>query len=224
LVERVAAGLAEKLVATERDLAGTLAQPPAVIQAALTRLCRLGRAIYDVESRAFRHRELFADPIDEAQIYPADPRTEKADAFLARGEVHVDGCEPQETRKVRRLKTPDGLVTRTVVHRDWRVVGRAGAMQPVEIVIDDQGRVIFGKCPCAFFEENLLSRGPCEHMIALHRASEPRRQDLPSSFPASDDAMPKRGSVQSGDEGGDTADEEGESDTDIDGTENSGKK
>ena len=44
-------------------------------------LCRLGRAIYDVESRAFRHRELFADPIDEARIYPPDPRAEQAEAF-----------------------------------------------------------------------------------------------------------------------------------------------
>jgi hypothetical protein len=125
---------------------------------------------------------------------------------------------------VRRVKTPDGPITRTVVHRDWRVIGRAGAMQAVEIVIDDHGRVIFGKCPCAFFEENLLSRGPCEHMIALHRASEPRRQDLPSSFPASDDAIPKRGSVHSEDEDGGASDDDGESDTDIDDAEESGKK
>jgi hypothetical protein len=180
--------------------------------------------MYDVESRAFRHRELFADPIDEARIYPPDPRTEKAEAFLARGDVHVEACEPQETRKVRRLRTPDGLVTRAVIHRDWRVVGRAGAMQPVEIVLDDQGRVIFGKCPCAFFEENLLSRGPCEHMIALHRASESRRQDLPSSFAASDDAMPKRGSLQTAEDEEAGSDEDEETDTDIDDGDKPGKK
>ena len=109
---------------------------------------------------------------------------------------------------MRRLKTPDGPVTRTVVYRDWRVVGQAGVMKPVEIVVDDHGRVIFGKCPCAFFEENLLARGPCEHMIALHRASEPRRQDLPTSFPASEDAMPKRGSARAAEDAGET-DEDG---------------
>ena len=222
LLEKVAAVLTAKFVVNERRLAGELGQPEAVIHAALTRLCRLGRAIYDVESRAFRHRELFADPIDEARIYPLDPRTEQADSFITRGEVQVSTCEPQENRKVRRLKTPDGPVIRTLVYRDWRVTGKVGVMQPVEIVVDDHGRVIFGKCPCAFFEENLLGRGPCGHMIALHRASEPLRQDLPSSFAASEDALQKRaGSGPAEDEEASAGEDD---DSDVDDTEESGKR
>lgn len=190
LVDRVARVLAEKFTATEHALAEQFAQPPAKIHAALAHLCRLGRAIYDVETRAFRHRELFAAPIDEAKLYPPDPRIEQAAAWLAAGDLAVEVCEPQETRKDRRLKTPDGPVTRTIVYRDWRITGRVATATPVEIVVDDSGRVIFGKCPCAFFQENLLSRGPCDHMIALHRASEPQRRDLPSSFAAKNAVKP----------------------------------
>lgn len=189
LTDAVARILAEKFSATESELAARLSRPAPEINAALARLCRLGRAIYDLEARAFRHRELLADPLDEIKIYPPDPRSEQAEAFLATKDFKIESCEPQETRKVRRLKTPEGPVTREIVYRDWRVVGHAGQIGPAEIVVDDSGRVIFGKCPCAFFQENLLSRGPCEHMIVLHRASETLRRDLPTSFAAQDEQV-----------------------------------
>ena len=95
-------------------------------------------------------------------------------------------------------------------------MGSAGRIAPVEIVIDDNGRVIFGKCACDFFQENLLGRGPCEHMIALYRASEPRRRDMPSSFAAAADAASPPNRVRSEED-----DAEGEeSDVDEDEEEN----
>lgn len=211
LVENVARVLAEKFVATERAVAEQMGLPPPKVYTALTQLCRLGRAIYDVESRAFRHRELFAEPIDQARLYPPDPRTEQAEAFLAGNAVTIETCEPQETRKVRRLKTPDGPVLRTVVYRDWRVTGGVRDVAPVEIVINDNGRVIFGKCACAFFQENLLGRGPCEHMIALFRASEARRADLPTSF-AAKEVGPSQAALrraEQGEEGGEAGVDDG---------------
>jgi hypothetical protein len=190
LLDSVMRELAARFKATDRELADHLAQPVAKVHAALVQLCRGGRAIYDVETRAFRHRELFADPIDEAKLYPPDPRTEQAAGFLASNAVQVETCAPQETRKERQLKTPDGPVRRIIVYRDWRATGKVGGTGPVEIVVDDRGRVIFGKCPCAFFQEHLLARGPCEHMIALFRATEPLRADLPSSVAAPAAATP----------------------------------
>jgi hypothetical protein len=228
VVESVRRFLAEHYKATEKELAETLTQPAPMIHAALTQLCRLGRAIYDVESRAFRHRELFAEPIDEAKLYPPDPRSEQAAAFLAANDLMIESCDPQETRKVRKLKTPDGVVVREIVYRDWRVTGRVGQSKGVEIVIDDNGRVIFGKCPCAFFQENLLGRGPCEHMITLFRASEPQRGDLPSSFASNEEklaaAKPKRSEddeAESGEEDDETSTED---DSDVDGAGEGRKK
>lgn len=220
LVESVEKVLRSEFKATESDLAARLAQPPAKIHAALAHLCRLGRATYDVEARAFRHRELFAQPIDEAKLYPPDPRNEKAAAFVASQEVRVETCEPQETRKVRCFRTQDGPLTRTVVYRDWRVSGTVGGVAPVEIVVNDNGRVIFGKCPCAFFQENLLSRGPCEHMVALFRVSEPSRDDLPSSFAAGPEARPpSQAAARNKDEEGEESSDEDEA-LDDEGEEN----
>ena len=205
LVDRVAGVLATRCAAIDQSIAEELGAPLPTVHAALTRLCRLGRAMFDVEARAFRHRELFAEPIDEERLYPPDPRVEQADAFLAANDVRIESCQPQETRKPRRLPTPDGPVDRVIVYRDWRVTGAVDRVEPVEIVVNDTGQIIFGKCPCSFFQENLLGQGPCAHMIALYRASEPSRRDLPSSVAGTPEPPS-------------TADEnaEGESDSDVD--------
>jgi len=184
--------LSARYVATVNDLAETLRQPRDVVSHALERLCRQGRAIYDVEARAFRHRELFEQPIDEAKLYPPDARRERAQAFLNRKEVRVGYCEPQETRKVRKLPSPEGMMSREVIYRDWRVVGSVGGVSTVEIVVNDLNRILFGKCGCEFFRENLLNKGPCEHMLALFVASQDRRQDLPTSVAATEGAGPQR--------------------------------
>lgn len=189
LVERVREALARRFHASVDGLATELGRPAPAIAAALQRLCRLGRAMYDVERRAFRHRELFEQPIDattEARLYPPDLRVDEARALLQADRVRVADCSPRETRKVKTLPSPDGKITREVVYRDWQVEGAVGGEAQVEIVVNEHGAIIFGKCGCAFFQEHLLARGPCAHMLALHRASEPRRRDLPTSVAGPD--------------------------------------
>jgi hypothetical protein len=175
--------LAAHFHASPKALAALLHQDPETIWRACERLCRQGRAVFDVESRDFRHRELFEQPADEAKLFPPDQRVELAKALLANNAIPFARCEPQETRKTKKLKTPDGPVTREVVYRDWRVSGNAG-QEKVEIVVGNSGRIIFGTCTCAFFKDNLLGKGPCEHMLALFGASADARKDLPTSVPA----------------------------------------
>ena len=112
-------------------------------------------------------------------MFPPDPRAEAAAALVEAG-VRVESSAPRETRKVKRLVTPDGPVHREVVYRDWEASGRAGD-HDVEIVLNDSGRIIFGKCTCEHFADHLLNQGPCAHMMALHAASETARRDLPTS-------------------------------------------
>ncbi|MEA3212949.1 MAG: hypothetical protein QOE70_6006 [Chthoniobacter sp.] len=189
LAEAVRLRLAQDFALSPKALAETLGRPLDEVWAACERLCRLGRAIFDVETRRFRHRELFEQPIDEAKLNPPDRRREFADAMLRGGRTQIESCEPQETRKLRRLPSPAGPVLREVVHRDWRVKGTAGGVGPAEIVVNETGRIIFGTCECAFFQEHLLGRGPCEHMIAIFRASATQRRDEPSSLAPSASAM-----------------------------------
>lgn len=183
LLER-AVGLLSDGPLSEDALAGRLGVSRAEAVALLVRLGRLGRALYDVQRREYRHRELFATPLDEQRFYPADPREEQARAFVAGNDVRIQSAAPRLTAKVKRLKTPEGPVTREVVHRDWTVSGAVASEPVVEIVLDDGGRLIFGRCGCPFFAENLLNRGACAHLLALLTASEDLRRDLPTSTPA----------------------------------------
>jgi hypothetical protein len=207
LIEQIHQQLASRFHASPKELAGALNQKTDVIWRACERLCRQGRAIFDVESRNFRHRELFEQPVDEARMFPPDERSERANALLARNAIPFARCEPQETRKTRKLKTPDGPITREVVYRDWRVTGNVGP-EKTEIVVGDAGRIIFGTCSCAFFQENLLGKGPCEHMIALFKASADGRKDLPTSQPAANETAQQSKSEAAG------AESEGEEDFD----------
>lgn len=179
------------------ETAGALGVGEAEASKVLVRLCRQGRAMYDVETRSYRHRELFETPADEAKYFPPDLRKELAAGLIANGLVMVSACSAEETKKVRTFRDPSTgdmkqKVAREITYRDWRVVGRAGECEPVEIVVDDRGRIIFGRCTCAFFDEHLMNQGPCEHMLALFRASEDMRVDAASSEPAQQQAAGAR--------------------------------
>ncbi|QDU39074.1 SWIM zinc finger protein [Maioricimonas rarisocia] len=183
LLERALQQLGEQYTADENQLVESLGCDKPTASRLLAALCRRGLAIYDVQARSYRHRELFEAPIDEDELYPPDPRREAADQLIADDRVRVDDCSIRETRKQQRLKTPEGKVTREVIYRDWVVNGTAGDLpeRSTEIVVNDTGRIIFGTCACPFFQENLMNQGPCEHMLALFEASSEQRKDLPSS-------------------------------------------
>jgi hypothetical protein len=172
----------QKQTATSvEDLAKQLEVPRATANNLLMRLCRQGRAVYDVQRREFRHRELFDTPLDEQKLFSPDPRREKSRELIAAGQVRVESCKVQETRKTQKIKTPEGERTREIFYRDWNVTGRVQETLPVEIVVKDTGQIIFGRCACDFFQEHLLNQGPCEHMMALSKMSEKTRKDLPTT-------------------------------------------
>ena len=207
LIAQVHQQLTNRFHASAKDLATDLKQAPDNIWRTCERLCRQGRAVFDVASREFRHRELFEQPVEEAKFFPPDERLEKAKALIEKNAVPFARCEPQETRKTKKLKTPDGPVTREIVYRDWRVTGNV-AMEKTEIVVGDSGRIIFGTCSCPFFQDNLLGTGPCEHMLALFKASADGRKDLPTSTASSAPAGVKPSTA------GEAGDGESEDETD----------
>ncbi|MBI1247869.1 MarR family transcriptional regulator [bacterium] len=159
----------------------------------LVRLCRQGRAMFDVEARDYRSRELFETPADEAKFFPPDLRRELAAKMLADSQVSVKSCDAEETTKVKRLKTPDGPITRSVIYRDWRIQGRAGDADSVEVVVNDTGRIIFGRCSCDFFREHLMNQGPCEHMLALFQATADKRVESATSSPTTETSQQRSG-------------------------------
>lgn len=205
--------LRERYHASIGEVADRLGVDRPTASRVLVRLCRRGQCMYDVETRRYRHRELFEEPADETTYFPPDRRRELAEQFLSEHRVQVESCLIEETRKTRRLKTPEGRVTREVVYRDWRVIGEVAGVKPVEIVVNDTGRIIFGRCACPFFDEHLMNQGPCEHMLALFKVSEKDRRDQPTSIAADGEApatrkQPSRWEVDGGNDSSDPSTDE----------------
>lgn len=71
-----------------------------------------------------------------------------------------------------------------MILRDWVATGAVADQPEVEVVVSDEGRVIFGRCGCDAFARFALTRGPCAHLLALDRASASERRDLPTSVEA----------------------------------------
>lgn len=173
--------LKERLAASVQEIASEAAVDVPTASSALMGLCAEGCCIHDLESRQYRHRELFPTPIDTARLYPPDARKEESERLVKQGDVEIAVTTDRETRKLKRFKTPDGPVFREIILRDWVVHARVGDQPEVELVLNDEDRMIFGRCGCAFFQEHILSRGPCSHLLALLTVAQPMRRDAASS-------------------------------------------
>lgn len=149
--------------------AATMDKPTAM--AALETLIRRGRAVFDVQARRVRYRELLAEPIDEAKIYPPDPRLVQVERWQREGAVHIRDTILRKTTKTRQFKLDGQWIQRQVDLRDRVLTGRVGEQEEVEVVLDDEGRIIFGRCGCDHFVSYALSKGPCAHLMALERQS-----------------------------------------------------
>jgi hypothetical protein len=172
---RVLAELAERFHASAEQLAEACALPLAEVAQALSALTRAGRAMFDVEARTWRHRELFAPPLDLGALFPPDPRREAALALLS--DVRELSAEPEVQTKLRKFRDPSSgaAIERSTPFKQWKLRARVGGEQP-EIRVSEEERIIFGQCGCAHFKTHLLSQGPCEHMLALFEAGAQARR------------------------------------------------
>ncbi len=130
-------------------------------RSALSYLCQVGRAMFDLSRRVYRHRELFAEPftVKEAQAAVAPVAAaqmtaeEKAgEALFAAGAVLITARRPVATGGYK----ISGSVKGTNGQR----------VRPV-LSVDAQGRIVEATCSCAHFTKYGLTRGPCEHVMAL---------------------------------------------------------
>jgi hypothetical protein len=119
VVGHAATALIEGRVITVELLADRLGVDRGTALRALQRLCRRGRCVYDLERREYRHRELFEAPIDEARFHPPSPRLEAARRIIDENRVLVARVDVKETRKIKKLKTPDGSVLRDITYLRW---------------------------------------------------------------------------------------------------------
>ncbi|WP_375444800.1 SWIM zinc finger family protein [uncultured Fibrella sp.] len=139
--------------ATPDALAKQLGYNQQMVLAALGTYTQAGRAIYDLHQGVYRVRELSQDPLPTDQLRFANPREAEANRFVADGKVSLQASQLPEGVRLK------GSVTSAGNH----------TYHP-ELLIDLDERMAKATCDCAYYGQNKLMNGPCEHMLALRMA------------------------------------------------------
>jgi hypothetical protein len=161
--------LREVRCATEGALAGVTGLGVEKTRSALSYLCQVGRAMYDLAGGAFRQRDLFGQPFTVAEAVaavsaplPAQTAEEKAARRIFEGgDVRITSRRPVTTgyKLTGSARGPDGARVRPLLH------------------VDHEGHVIEASCTCGSFKKFKLTHGPCEHVLALRLAHMSRLEE-----------------------------------------------
>jgi predicted nucleic acid-binding Zn finger protein len=151
--QKIYLALKENWRETADSLASRLNLDRSVVLGALQGFVQAGRAIYDMDKKVFRLRELAREPLPMSELRFANPREEAATRFMKERAVTVTEVEQQQ-----------GRVRIAGVVRD-----KGREFFPV-IHIDNDERMVDPACTCNFYQQNKLFKGPCEHMLALRMA------------------------------------------------------
>lgn len=131
-------------------------------RSALSTLCQAGRAMFDLSGRVYRHRDLFLEPFSAkahaaklaAQAEAADPKAKAARAIFAAGNARIIARRPFKGghKLSGSAKGDDGERVRPLLS------------------VDGEGQIIEATCTCAYFKKYRLTKGPCDHVLALRLA------------------------------------------------------
>lgn len=146
--ETVFNALKENWVEDVESLATRLGLGTDVVSGALSAYTQAGRAIYDMNLKKYRVRELTQDPLPMDKLRFANPIEEKATKLVKAGKVSVKAEENA------------GLLKLTGTVRDNRTYHPS-------VNIDKDQRITGGSCSCNHYNMNQLRKGPCEHILAL---------------------------------------------------------
>jgi len=145
--------------ATPDELAARLQLDRATVLGALGAYTQAGRAIFDLNKRVYRARELSREPLPMERLRFASPREESATRFLVQRAVTLTTTEPN----------PEGQVSLRGTVED-----KEKTFHP-SLTVDGDERMVRAECTCNWHQQHKLFRGPCEHILAL-RMESARRQ------------------------------------------------
>jgi hypothetical protein len=147
LINNVAAILRQRQAAQLADLQTAVSAGGNDVAAALRQLANSGQAIHDLTTGVYRWRQIMPKALGEAEIGPEHPEMIGARQIMAKDRANLES----------RQEAPRGgyILTGTVDN------------DPVEIMVDGDGRIRRGKCVCGYYRKCSLRNGPCRHMLAL---------------------------------------------------------
>lgn len=135
------------------DFARKLNIAPAQSKRLLALLCAQGQAMFDLETRQYRKREVLDVPLDDLKLDMDSSRLDNARQLAKSGAVKIASRD-------------EGLLQTTL-----RGEVKSGDNDyPVAITLDADGKIVDGDCECSWFRFNALRGGPCKHILALREA------------------------------------------------------
>ena len=162
--QRVFDALKQTWRETPDTLAARLNLDRRTVLGALAAYTQAGRAIWDLQKKVYRARELSREPLPLEQLRFSNDREDGAMQLVAAGKVEVEQVHIDE---------------RKIVSLGGRVSSEEGSFSPT-LNIDADERILDAQCNCNWHQQNRLRKGPCEHILALRMQH--RRQTLPQGF------------------------------------------
>ena len=159
-VAQAAAALESALFLTPQTLSERTDLVREAATVALQRLCREGRAMYDLATGLYRWRQLLPFRVE---IEEDDERVHLAKRLVATGGVRW--LKPGEDEHTFSLPKLTEAVTR------YRAQVRGGEEKRdrkfnVVLDLDSDGRARFAECNCSWHRREKLRKGPCGHILA----------------------------------------------------------
>lgn len=159
-MRRVFDGLKENWRDTPEALASRLGLDRGAVLGALGGWTQAGRAIFDLNKKVYRARELSREPLPYEALRFASPREESAAALVDGGHARVNRADTDAAGQV----TLSGSV-------------RHGSQtHHLNLTIDADERMLSAECSCYWHTQNQLRKGPCEHILALRLSHERERR------------------------------------------------
>lgn len=162
---RVYEALKTPRVANDVDVAAAAGLGVERTRSALSCLAQVGRVTYDLASQRYRHRDLFFDAFTLAEAKkaasPSASESASPQAKLARAIVDADNARIIARRPV----PPDDA--KPGYKLSGSVKGANNQVVRPLLHVDSDGNIISGTCTCKHHSEHALTRGPCEHLLAL---------------------------------------------------------
>ncbi len=163
-IAQAAAALETRLRLSPEELASHTDLSREAATTALQRLCREGRAMYDLAAGVYRWRQLMPFPVEPEE--ESDPRL-----FLARRLVATGGVKWLKPGEDGGGEEPFGLPPAGEETTRYRAQVRGGEEKRerkfhVVLDLDADGRARFVSCDCAWHRREKLRKGPCAHILA----------------------------------------------------------